>query len=232
VFASVCGAVFLFSDVNLGIATRFTRPQVILATGGFGRPMPSRSPASGPRGGSAGLAILIGWAAASDWLTWLSFFHAAPFNRADPLFGHDISFYVFRLPVWQAIRQQALTATFLALIGCGLYYVLSGSFVIESKYGTGFWPKMRLIPSARRHLSLLTALIFGLMAWGAWLERPMMLLSQTGAVFGASYADVHARIPFIWVTLAVLVLGVCLSLFHGFARRSWPIVTAVLCTSP
>jgi uncharacterized membrane protein (UPF0182 family) len=230
VFASVFGAVFVFLYVNLHIATRsLTRPRVVLGTGVDGRPiaLEGRSLSGLARWLSVGLALLIGWAAASDWLTWLSFFHGAPFNQADPLFGHDISFYVFRLPIWQTLRQQALTTTFLALIGCGLYYVLSGSFVIESKFGSGFWPRMRLIPSARRHLSILTAMIFGLMAWGAWLERPMTLLSQTGTVFGASYADVHARIPFIWITFGVLVLGVVLSIVHGIGRRTWPIVTAV-----
>ena len=37
-----------------------------------------------------------------------SYFHAAPFGQTDPLFGRDIGFYVFRLPVYQAVRQQAM----------------------------------------------------------------------------------------------------------------------------
>ena len=45
------------------------------------------------------------------------------------------------------------------------------------------------------------------MAWGTWLEIPQTLLAPSTIVFGASYADVHARIPFLWVTIGVLVIG-------------------------
>jgi hypothetical protein len=176
---------------------------------------------------SLGLATILAWSAADHWLMWLSFFNAAPFGDKDPLFGRDIAFYVFRLPVWQAVRQQALLSVFLALVGCGLYYVLSGSFIIESRPGTGFWPKVRLVPSARRHLALLAAVIFSLMAWGSWLDLPQTMLTQAGVIFGASYADVHARIPFIWITLVVLALGAGLAIVYGFGRRVWPLAAAV-----
>src|SRR5262245_39016870 len=230
VFASTFLAILAFLYINLRIAGRtFNRPHVVLATGADGRPIAieGRRVSGVAVWASVVRALLIEWASASDWLTWLSFFHATPFNQTDPVFGKDISFYVFRLPIWQSIRQQALSIAFLALIGCGLYYVLSGSFVIESQYRSGFWPRIRLVPNARRHLSLLAAMIFGLMAWGAWLDRLETTISQSGAVFGASYTDIHARIPFFWITFAVLVAGALLAVLNGFGRRAWPIVTAV-----
>ena len=58
-------------------------------------------------------ALLAGIAGASNWLMWLSFFNAAPFGQTDPLFGRDVGFYVFRLPVYQAVRQQALLVSVL-----------------------------------------------------------------------------------------------------------------------
>ena len=229
VFCSTFLALFLFLYTNLMIARRPLSRPVVLGVGADGRPiaLEGRRISGFAIWAALLFSLVIAGASAGNWLMWLSFFHATPFNIADPVFGRDISFYVFRLPVWQTIRQQALTAAFLALIGCGLYYVLSGSFVIESKYGSGFWPRMRLVPIARRHLSLLAAMIFGLMAWGAWLERLQTLLSQTGAVFGASYTDVHARIPVIWITFGVLVVAVALAILNGFGRRAWPIITAI-----
>ncbi len=76
---------------------------------------------------------------------WLSYFHAAPFGQTDPLFGREIGFYVFRLPVYQAVRQQALLVSVIALFGCLLYYVLSGSFVVETRPGLSSWPRIRLV---------------------------------------------------------------------------------------
>lgn len=230
VFAATFVVIFVFLYLNLRVARRsLHRPQIVLGRGVDGR-------AIALEGGS--LATLATWLAAlvafglavsagSDWLAWLSFFKAVPFGQTDPLFGRDVSFYVFRLPVFQAVQQEAMVTAVLALIGCGLYYALSGSFVIEARYGVAFWPRVRLIPVARRHLGLLVALILGLMAWGAWLQLPQILLTPATIIFGASYADVHAQIPFLWATIAALVVGVVLALMYGFGRRGWPLGAAV-----
>ena len=49
--------------------------------------------------------------------------------------------------------------------------------------------------TAKRHLSLLAAALLIVLAFGAWLRIPHLLTEQSGVVFGASYVDVHARMP-------------------------------------
>src|SRR5438132_4114426 len=222
VFAATFAVVFLFLYANFRLARRsVARPQLVLGTGADGRPVviEGRSLTGLILPVALVVAILMAFSAAADWLNWLNFFHATNFGNKDPLFGRDVSFYVFRLPIFQTIRTEALLVTFLALIGSGLLYLLSGSFILEPRYGVAFWPKVRLIPVARRHLALLAAVIFGLMAWGAWLAVPAMLLTPASVIFGASYADVYARLPFLRVTFAVLSLGAGLAIWHGFGRR-------------
>ena len=225
-------AVFLFLHVNLRFARRrtFDRPRVVLGTGADGRTISveSRRLANLALPLSLAVAFGVGMMGAAMWMSWLTFFNAVPFGDTDPLFRREISFYVYRLPVYQAVRHQALLVSVVALIGCGLYYVLSGSFVVEARPGVP-WPRVRLVQAARRHLSLLVALILGLLAWGAWLEVPNTLLTPTPAsvAFGASYADVYARIPFLWLTMATLVLSAVLAAWHGFGRRSWMLPLAV-----
>jgi hypothetical protein len=225
-------AVFLFLHVNLRFARRrtFDRPRVVLGTGPDGRTISveSRRLANLAVPLSLAVAFGVGMMGAAMWMSWLTFFNAVPFGDTDPLFLREISFYVYRLPVYQAVRHQALLVSVVALIGCGLYYVLSGSFVVEARPGVP-WPRVRLIQAARRHLSLLVTLILGLLAWGAWLEVPNTLLTPTPAsvAFGASYADVYARIPFLWLTMATLVLSAVLAAWHGFGRRSWMLPLAV-----
>jgi len=227
VFVATFAAVFVFLFINLSIARRAVRrPQIVVGTGHDGRPISLQTgqligwviPAS------AFLALLFGLSSASNWLEWLSFFNGVPFGDRDPVFGRDVSFYVYRLPIWQSIRQQALVMMFLALVGCGLLYVLSGSFVMESRYrGATALPRFRLVPAARRHLALLGAAIFGLMAWGAWLARAQTLLTPTTILFGVSYVDMHANLPFLAIGAAVLVAGAGLSIWHGFGGRGWAI---------
>jgi uncharacterized membrane protein (UPF0182 family) len=226
VFLATFGAVFTFLLINLRIARRaLRRPQIVVGTGTDGRPIALQTgqligwvtPAA------AFLALLFGISAAGDWLDWLSFFNRVPFGDRDPLFNRDVSFYVFRLPVWQSIRQQALFLTFLALVGCGLLYVLSGSFVMEQRRGSTGWPRFRLVPAARRHLALLGAGMFGLMAWGTWLARAQTLLTPGQILFGVSYVDMHATLPFLTLGVVVLIAGAGLAIWHGFNGRGWAI---------
>ena len=229
VFAATLFAVFLFLSINFRFAQRtFTRPQIVLGTGVDGRAiaLEGRRLAGVATWVSAGIAFLMALSASDDWLAWLSFFKGVPFGDRDPLFNRDVGFYVFRLPIWQTLQREALILVAIALVGCGLYYVLSGSFVIEPRYGLAFWPRVRLIPAARRHLALLSAALFGVLAWSAWLQIPQALLTPATVVYGVAYADWHARIPFIWISFVVLVLGAALSVAHGFGRRGWPIPVA------
>jgi uncharacterized membrane protein (UPF0182 family) len=86
---------------------------------------------------------------------------------------------------------------------------------------------MRLVTSARRHLGLLGALVFALLAWGSWFGVPNTLLTPANIIFGASYVDVYARLPLIWISIAVLSAGVILALVYGFTSKAWPIPLAL-----
>ena len=230
VFAVTFAVAALFLYVNFRVAQRSLQaPHIVFGAGVDGRPVvvPSRRIGGLTLPVALGLALLLGYAGTGDWLGWLSFLHATPFGRTDPLFGRDISFYIFRLPMYDSLRQQALLVMFLALAGSGLLYLLGGSVVLEPRYGIAFWPRLRLGGTARRHLALLVALIFGLMAWGAWLDAFHLTQAQNDVIFGASYANVHADLPFLRIGLVVLAAGALLSLWHGFSRRGWPIPVAV-----
>ena len=231
VFTGTFALIFLFLFINLRIARgTITRPRVTLGTAADGRPIALDTGALARLAlpTAAILALGMAVAAAREWLMWLNFFNGVPFGQSDPLLGRDVAFYVFRLPVWRAIQQQALAVCVLSLIGCGLYYVLSGSFVIEQNPRAGLWPRIRLLTSARRHMGLLVSMIFLLLVWSTWLELPtMMLTPATVTFFGASYADVHARIPILWLTMAVLAGGAVMAIVHGFTRRGWPLPLAI-----
>jgi hypothetical protein len=70
-------------------------------------------------------------------------------------------------------------------------------------------------------------MIFGLMAWGAWLTMAQTLLTSATVVFGASYVDLHANLPVLRISIALLVLGAGLAIWHGFGGRGWAIPLAV-----
>ena len=105
-------------------------------------------------------------------------------RRADPILGHDVSFYVFSLPFLRLIHRLSQTMVVLAALTSGAIYLVSGHLT------SGFPARLSMSPVARRHLVLLAAAFFLLLAWGAWLTRAGYLVEPSGMIFGASYADV------------------------------------------
>jgi uncharacterized protein len=167
------------------------------------------------------VAILVGLFASSEWLTWLSWRHASTFGQADPILGHDVGFYVFSLPFLQFVRGLAQVFVVLAALGAGAIYLISGSMA------SGFPTSMQMTRPARRRLSLLAAAFFLTLAFGAWLGRAGLLTRPSGIIYGASYADVYARLPAAWAVIAAALAGAALAALHATSRRTWPIVVAI-----
>ncbi len=143
--------------------------------------------------------------AASYWETCLLFFNSVPFGIEDPLFGRDIGFYVFRLPALTALSNWFTVTLGLTLLASAFVYLLYRGVQYNQR-------GISLGRRARVHLFVLGALILLLRAWGYFLDRFELLYSPRGAAFGASYADVHANLPVLWVLvfLALIASGLCL----------------------
>ncbi len=232
VFTATFVFAFLFLFFNLKVARKsLSRPQFVLGTTEDGRPivLESRTIANLMLPAALIVAIGLGFTASNNWLEWLSALNAVPFGDKDVLFGRDVAFYVFRMPVLDLVREQSLVLVVLALAASGFLYLLSGNVLMEPRYGVAFWPRLNLTPTARRHLSLLLTLLFALMAWGLWLELPRTLItgSSTNVVFGAAYTDVYARVPFLRVTLVVMALASFLAFWQAFAPQRWLLPVAI-----
>ena len=65
------------------------------------------------------------------------------------------------------------------------------------------------------------------LAFGAWLRIPHLLTEQSGVVFGASYVDVHARMPAYRLLVVAALVGAGLAVYQAFAARLVPIIWAV-----
>jgi uncharacterized membrane protein (UPF0182 family) len=170
---------------------------------------------------AAVVALLVALYAAGQWNVWMAWRHALPFGDADPLLGRDISFYVFSLPFLQFARGLAQGLVILAAIGSGAVYFLSGSV------STNFPASFSMSSTARRHLSLLAAAFLLLLAFGAWLQRAELLVGGGGTFTGATYADVHGRMPATLILMGVCIIGAALAALQAFSFRNWPIPAAI-----
>ena len=72
---------------------------------------------------SAAFAALIAWISATGlWYDWLMFTHPTGFNIKDPMFHHDISFYIFKYEFLKDMSALLISVTFLYLTLTLLYY--------------------------------------------------------------------------------------------------------------
>lgn len=223
-FGVTAGLAFLFLYGNLRLARMsFRQPQLVLGATVDGRPVivESRRIDNFVQYGSLLLAFMTGLSVAGDWMGFLQFAYGVPFNTVDPIFGRDVSFYVFRFPIWDELQARMFMLTLLALVGSFAVYLISGNVVLENRWGFALWPRVEFNARVRLHLALLVSLLLLLLAFGTWLDGPRMLLSDSGVFFGAGYADVHARLPFIRIKLVILIFAAVMAALHAVVRQRW-----------
>jgi len=223
-FLGAGGVVFLFMYGNLWVAARTAAPDVLwelddqLGLPGRAVLEPLIRRLLLPV--IAVIAVLSGLRAGASWEMILGYVNATPFGVADPLFGRDLSFFVFELPLWRFLYSGALTLVIGTLLLSVATYVLLRSLVLTAQ-------GPRLAAGARTHLLGLGAVLLLLRGVGFWLDRYELLYSPRGVVFGASYTDVHATLPALGAltALAFLCAGACV---FQITRPGWGFLVAGL----
>jgi uncharacterized membrane protein (UPF0182 family) len=218
---------FLIAFVVLYANLRFAikeihRPYVLFAGGGDLQPLVLERSHVGVLaiGVSALVALFVGSVASSQWMLVLRYFEATPFGEVDPLFGLDASFYIFALPFYDFLRFSALSLIVLALSGSVGAYVIASEIALDPS-------GIQIGKRARQHLLLLIAGIFGLLAWGAYLEMPRLLTTPAGILDGASYVDIVVRLPAFRILIAVSVLAGGAAAYAAFSRTTWPVAVGI-----
>src|SRR3989441_3758030 len=186
----VGGLVFAFLYVNLRIAQRGLAPNplVVQFSSGAAAVDVTRLLRRLALPTALGLGLLFGMGAAGGWLSVLQFLHRTPFGVTDPVFGRDVGYYVFTLPVIAGAIGLVIAVTTLTLLATIMLYGVRRDIVV-------FRRQVTVEPSARLHLAVLIALLFVLVTlWVYFVRLPGLLYSTTGPLVGASFADLHAQL--------------------------------------
>jgi uncharacterized protein len=166
------------------------------------------------------IAVVSGLRSSTHWQTVLAYGNAQAFRTKDPVFGHDLSLFVFELPLWRLIHGWALALVAGTMLLTLILYVLQRSLVLTTR-------GPRLASGARTHLLLLGAVLLALKGVGFWLDRYDTVFSPRGVVFGASYTDVYATLPALFV-LTVLTGLASLACVAQIARPGLRLVGGAL----
>ena len=149
------------------------------------------------------LGFLFGSAGSTAWETILLAMDRTPFGTVDPIFGRDISYYVFTLPAIDGILTMLTVMAFFALALLVPTYFLRGDIVIAPPR------KVTMAHAASRHVGIILALFFVLIALELWfVDIPSLLYSTTGPqMIGASYTDLHATLPALRISALVALIA-------------------------
>jgi hypothetical protein len=174
---------------------------------------------------SGALALLVGLflgvAGANNWQNVWRWMHRVAFNAADPVFSKDISFYFFSLPLMMEIVRYGLTLSILALVAVMVLYYFKGVLTLR---------KLREATGRSRssvHVSLLAAIIFLFLSASAYLNRYTVLFGTHDVFSGATYADLHARVPMLMVLAIAALIGALLFLYNAIASGNRAALVAV-----
>lgn len=156
------------------------------------------------------------------WDTYFRFHWNETVGQVDPIFGHDIGFYLFRLPFIELIQTSLTSLVFFVTIATIILYVYAGALSISSGK-TITAPK-----NIKKHISVNLGIWLLLLGWGYYLERYNLLYNSSGAVFGAGYIDINIRMPVLWILCALCFVLAVLAFYQLYKSRiKWLLVGGI-----
>ena len=153
------------------------------------------------------LAIIFGSVVSGQWETFLRFVNEVPFTTVDaisglavpaedPVFHKNISFYVFTIPVLNLIQGWLLGAIIVTMVATVSIYLINLSL-------RGVNLAQAITPTMISHASVLLGLLLLVVTGSYWIDIYELLFSSGGAIFGAAYTDLNARLPALRILMVV-----------------------------
>jgi uncharacterized membrane protein (UPF0182 family) len=167
-------------------------------------------------------AIVIGASVAGAWetvLLWVNRVAYSPDAAAavtDPVFGRDISYFLFELPFLRFVQTL-----FNALVVAALVIVFLRYLVGATRGSLVFTTPVRV------HLAVLGGLFLLSVAFGYQLDKFELVYSTRGVATGVSFTDQNAQ--FFAYDLLTILSGLAAALLVGgaFTRLMWPLGVVV-----
>lgn len=167
------------------------------------------------------LAVVIAIPFYQHWEEALLYFFGSSSGIVDPVYGQDISFYLFSYPIYALIQQELLYSSIILFFLVTALYWIEHIFVPNQNkdYPIG----------AKIHLTILLGFTALFVIWGLFLDRFALLYvhSNEPVFFGPGFVEIRYLLPLIWISIvSVLALFVSLVIyiFSKQHRTAVPII--------
>lgn len=145
------------------------------------------------------LAIIVAFPLFEKWETALFYVFGSKAGIPDTVFGTDISYYFFSLPIYVILEHRLLVAFSVLFAGILLLYLL------EHRFLTG---ESRHLPKgAKVHLSILLFFIVVIKSWDYLIQRSMLVYSTNHMPLfaGPGFIEHWVTLPLIWACLLAFI---------------------------
>ena len=163
---------------------------------------------------TASLAVIMGLAVAT-WRDDVFLFMASQsFGVEDPIFGLDVGFYMFRLPLWEMAVDWLFNLLVLATVIAAIAQYLNGGIRFDGR-------RVSTTRGAKVHLSVMFALISLVRAASYRLDMFELLFANNAVkFFGPGFTDINARLPALRLLMFIALIAAVLFIVNIF-RSGW-----------
>jgi len=163
------------------------------------------------------IGLIMAGVASSSWMNFLTFSNRESFGIVDPIFGNDLEFYIFQLPLYFDIKSWLMAVLIINLLLVILIYFYKQAL----SFSTG---KLLIAPKAQVHISILLIGIFALEIFAFWLRGFNLLYSSRSSIFyGAGYTDVNAQL--VAYRIMMVVMAICaILLIISITKKKWQVL--------
>ncbi len=171
------------------------------------------------------LAIVIAIPFYHQWESAILYFFGRASGISEPVYGNDVSFYMFSYPLYMLIQQELLTTASLLFILVGALYWLEHIFVPAQN---------REFPlGAKIHLTILLGFVVLFVVWGFLLDRFSLLYvdSHEPVFFGPGFVELRYQLPLIWlsiITFIAIAVTFAIFIFSKEHRTKVPIIVSIV----
>jgi len=198
--------------VNLHFAYRFSRGESVLPVPPEIQRLARIAVIVGAALAIVIMSIVFGAVAQGRWETFLVFFNKVSFGVEDPQFNKDMGFHIATMPLLHFIQGWFMGVVIASAVAAAALYL-----AVFATRGVTFVLTSRI----RGHIAILGALLMVTIAAAHYLDIFELVFSGRGAAPGAGYTDVNARLPVLWLLVAIALagaVGFVVSLRYGGLR--------------
>ena len=154
----------------------------------------------------------------SNWDVIMRFWDKVPTNLYDPIFGNSVGYYLFTLPMLDALYTLFITISFLSIAAA-----LIATFVRLSPQGISLYsPPFGAESTKKLHSSvyLNSAVFLLVLTFGKFLDKYHLMYSSGGVVYGPGWSDVNILVPAYNIIIAIM-LFVSILIIIPYLRKKY-----------